>query len=139
MQSSPTSLNNKVTSMPDAMFSNLPANKRGRRVVREVVRYSEGTPKSRRCAAEIVVAAAYKLEEKTYSLPRPARHADVLRYMMIVLGVSNLLRALLLDESCGFLTSKGRFLPRAEAYDVALAAGQIKPKAYRRLLTEDLW
>lgn len=41
----------------------------------------------------------------------------------------------------GFLTSKGRFVTRAEAWDVALAAGQVEPEDMEgsQLFSENLW
>ena len=38
----------------------------------------------------------------------------------------------------GFLTNKGRCLSRSEAHDVAVKAGQIKPKISGTLISEDL-
>ena len=40
----------------------------------------------------------------------------------------------------GFLTSKDRFLTRAESYEVAVASGQIKPSdGSKCIFSEELW
>lgn len=43
-----------------------------------------------------------------------------------------------LNDVEGFLTSKGRFVTREEAQDVALAAGQIRSLQRRPLLSSDI-
>lgn len=43
-----------------------------------------------------------------------------------------------LDDVEGFLTSRGRFVTREEAQDVALAAGQISSRQGRPLLSSDI-
>lgn len=67
------------------------------------------------------------------TLPRPYRHADIL------LDIEGLR-----DPLYGFLTSKGRFVTRKEAYPIAENAGQIisRPDVTPTpgiLYTEDLW
>lgn len=86
---------------------------------------------------ERIVAAAIQLAGVTISLPRPARHAQVLWCAM----------DMDLDHfaACqGFLTSEGRFVNRIQAKHIAHIAGQeqMRPDSERhatQLFSEDLW
>jgi len=66
------------------------------------------------------------------------KHGNCISYLMDRLAI--------LDESAipskmteGFLTSNNRFVDRAEAAKIALAAGQIKRKKAAMLYSEDLY
>lgn len=87
---------------------------------------------------ETVVAAAISIEGLTLSLPRPARHGQVLQLSDIVFGDKYVGR-----EVQGFLTSTGRFVTRVEAMNIAFLAKQRfrqkKPCAPPQLYSEDLW
>lgn len=86
-----------------------------------------------------IAAAAIMKGGQVYSLPPPARHHDVLRYMS-TLG----LRQEGNDEQ-GFLTECGEFVRRKPAMMIAEHAGQLKrkqgPGTYQgpELFSEDLW
>lgn len=85
---------------------------------------------------ERIVAAAVHAYGATWSLPRPARHGDVL-FAIDQAGLCALAHG---PDSEGFLTSEGRFVGRLEAADIAVKAGQTDaPKWPPRLFSEDLW
>lgn len=83
-----------------------------------------------------VVAAAICSNGKVYSLPPPARHHNVLRYMA-KLGA--------MPKNCcgtqGFLLNDGRFCTRPSAKKIAKKAGQLLPRAMnlKDLYSEDVW
>ena len=85
---------------------------------------------------ERIVAAAIQYEGVTFSLPRPARHAQVMHSLDLLMTVEQMASA------CqGFLTSDGRFVNRVQARQIAFVAGQ-KPKTTgnsTHLFSEDLW
>jgi len=81
-----------------------------------------------------VYQAAIMYDGKIYSLPRPARHADVIRSIG---GMSG-------PHKEGFIDSAGYWLTRGGAYIRAQRTGQIKRKdefvyVAGLLYTEDLW
>lgn len=86
---------------------------------------------------ERVVAAAVKVNGLVHSLPAPARHHDVIGYIVRlklapkpVYGIQ------------GFVTSTGRFVDRKTAAYMAVRAGQVEEAKLRRrdmLFSEDLW
>jgi hypothetical protein len=86
---------------------------------------------------ERIVAAACRSNILILSLPRPARHGDVMwlasRRAIGPIG----------PDDQGFLTSEGRFVGRAEAKRIATAAGQIIRESGSPgdpdLYSEDLW
>ncbi len=82
---------------------------------------------------EIVATAAIRVDGEVWTLPRPARHDTVLWAWI---------RAHRVDDigmhEQGFVTSRGRFVGRDEAGELALAAGQVD-RAGLHLCTEDLW
>lgn len=92
-----------------------------------------------RIEGETIEMAALKPEGKdAVSLPRPARHHDVIRYMHEQ-GYS---RAEIARSEQGFVTSAGRFMWRAPALRVAQRAGQLiggKSISSTRLFSEDVW
>lgn len=73
---------------------------------------------------------------KTYTLPRPNRHHDVIR--SIPGGVKG-------PDKQGFVLDDGTFLGRREAMTLALANGQLKRRPGQehyqsdQLFSEDLW
>lgn len=68
------------------------------------------------------------------SLPAPYRHAHVMHPTNIMAGRH-------VTEQQGFLTSKGRFVPRDEAWKIAEVQGQIKQTTGSKgtLFSEDMW
>lgn len=85
---------------------------------------------------ERIVAAAIQHEGVTISLPKPARHGQILHC------AEQFLPEHALGAACqGFLTSEGRFVNRIQARQLAWIAGQ-QPKETanaRDLYSEDLW
>jgi hypothetical protein len=90
---------------------------------------------------ERIVAAALKIGRNVVaSMPPPARHHTIMHELFDLTG-GNRLSAVSPDAQ-GFLTDTGRFVGREEAWQIARAAGHIKPKDYvttGRLFSEDLW
>lgn len=89
---------------------------------------------------ERIIAAAVEVEGITFSLPKPARHAQVL-HSMDAAGFSEEMIAMACQ---GFLTSEGRFVNRVLARQIAYRAGQeqLRPEKERHqrdLYSEDLW
>jgi hypothetical protein len=87
-----------------------------------------------------VEAAAIRLGEAVFSLPRPNRHHNVM-WWLHTLGIS----AGLMHDS-GFVLSDGTYADRKRAMEVAKAAGQLiqrpgqtVPIAPPDLYSEDLW
>ena len=86
----------------------------------------------------MIKAAAIKgSHSEIYTLPKPARHANI-REMMEAKGVS-----LTLKHTDGFITDTGKFVDRYSAYKIAKKHGQILPFALDfpglTLTTEHLW
>jgi aryl-alcohol dehydrogenase-like predicted oxidoreductase len=85
---------------------------------------------------ELIVSAAVNAYGAIWSLPRPARHHDVLRAIDEA-GLSAIAPG---PDAQGFLTSDGRFVDRKAAVRIALDAEQIKePQWPPDLYSEDLW
>lgn len=95
---------------------------------------------------EKIVAAAIQWNNMTWSLPAPARHHDILYWM---LGMHPH-RDAILGETQGFETNKRFFVDRYEARKIADAAGQIiasrigpdgVPYKFQhpQLFSEDVW
>lgn len=85
---------------------------------------------------ERIVAAAIQIEGVTISLPKPARHGQVLHCAHRYLGISGG------RETQGFLTSEGRFVNRIQARHIAHIAGQEPGNTGGQtpeLFSEDLW
>ena len=85
---------------------------------------------------ERIVAAAIQWEGVTFSLPKPARHGQVLH------SLEPILPDYAITHCCqGFLTSEGRFVNRVQARQLAHMAGQEPGETggQRDLYSEDLW
>lgn len=86
--------------------------------------------------AERIVAAACRWQGEVYSLPAPARHGDVMRHINRHADAD----AIIVPDDQGFLTSKGRYVNRFEARDIARLGGQAKsPQHPDQLFSEDVW
>lgn len=71
------------------------------------------------------------------SLPRPARHGDIIASMDAIMGIDGPLAA---PDRQGFITDAGRFVNRVEAYGIAWRSGQIINESKGpQLFSEDLW
>jgi hypothetical protein len=84
----------------------------------------------------MIVAAAILRGSLVLSLPRPARHHDIIRSMTgyrIGFDPSLMIQ--------GFLTDEGRFMDREMAATHAVIHGQIIRLGFQpdKLFTEDLW
>ena len=83
----------------------------------------------------IVSAAVYV--GAIISLPRPARHGDIMSSMDTLMGIDG---ALAYPDRQGFITDTGRFVNRVEAFGIAWRAGQIiSGSKGPGLFSDDLW
>lgn len=82
---------------------------------------------------ETIRCAAIKLKGRVYHLDPPARHINVWISIPDPKPVGL--------EIQGFLTSKGRFVRRKRARQIAQGANQLRPgaTASTELFSEDLW
>lgn len=85
-----------------------------------------------------IVAAAIMYSGKVWTLPKPARHHDIIKNIFDktgeMAGNSKMMQ--------GFLDVHGTFIGRKEALRIALAARQVKNESEVRagmLFSEDLW
>lgn len=90
-------------------------------------------------APERIVAAAVQIHGVSFSLPRPARHGQVLHSLEGLVSDH-----LIYGAARGFLTSEGRFVNRVMAKQIAHRAEQpqLRPESerdQRDLFSEDLW
>ena len=87
-----------------------------------------------------IFAAAIKRPSNgmVFSLPRPARHNDVIAH---IVATNPDIKRVGAGYEQGFVTVLGRFVGREEALIIARAAGQIKEKhrPLDELLSEDIW
>lgn len=83
-----------------------------------------------------ISVAAIRFAGVIYALPRPGRHHNILR-LMKALGVPPLRG----KEEQGFLTSEGKFVDRKEGKLIAVARGQLIPRASKtsNLFSECMW
>ena len=88
--------------------------------------------------------AAIKRDNVIWTLPRPARHHNILWAMYDVdNGKSPDERPIIIPAhgEQGFITNDGAFVSRECAFNIATCAGQFigKPCAQPKLYSEDLW
>ncbi len=93
-------------------------------------------PETDEDAPRVVAAAILGHDGVPVSLPPPARHHDVIRHMVHVLGHSAPI-----DGEQGFMLSDGTFAHRRRARVFAELHGQLLPRAWglRELYSEDVW
>jgi hypothetical protein len=91
---------------------------------------------------EMIMAVACKWPDKPpFMLNKPARHGDILNEVRFHGHITNADG----DPLCGFITNKGRFVSRDEAWIIADAANQILKKNPSnggidgKLFSEDVW
>ena len=87
---------------------------------------------------EQIIAAAIQIEGVTISLPRPARHGQVLHAAEPFIAS----QSQLITCCQGFLTSEGRFVNRVQAKQIAHRAGQpiVRNDVHPRdAFSEDFW
>lgn len=80
-----------------------------------------------------IVAAAIVYKGKTYSLPAPNRHHNVIWLIHDETGDTNI------QGTQGFLTDTGKFVGRKQAKAIALKSEQITETEHDDLYSEDLW
>lgn len=85
-----------------------------------------------------IVAAALKRGDLIFSAPPPARHHTLMHEADRLFGDKH--DPFLPDEQ-GFIDSQGSFQSRADASQIAIAAGQIASTTFGGvdLYSEDLW
>lgn len=84
-----------------------------------------------------ITAAAILYKDTVYSLPRPARHHDIIRLILETTKESSIE-----ENEQGFLDDQGQFLRRAPALVIAERAGQLleeRPIWGTNLYSENLW
>jgi hypothetical protein len=81
----------------------------------------------------VCVAIKSEVDGTIISIPRPARHHDVIR-LMVQLKYPRPIKG-----EQGFLTNAGEFVNRIEAKDIAFSSGQITSSIAFTLTSEDLW
>lgn len=87
-------------------------------------------------SVERIIAAAIQYQGVALSLPKPARHAQVMHCAEQFLPEYAVPAAVQ-----GFVTSHGRFVNRVQARQIAYVAGQNPGTTggHRDLFSEDLW
>jgi hypothetical protein len=82
-----------------------------------------------------IECAAIVYKERTYSLPRPARHHDIIRLIHEETDDVNIF------GEQGFLLETGQFVRRAAAKRIARLAGQLLTRVSlsSHLFSEDVW
>ena len=84
-----------------------------------------------------ITHVAIQFQGKVYSLPKPNRHHDVIRYIVEQTGVDTV------DHTVqGFLDASGKFLTRKQALIHAEVNGQLRedrPIWANQLFSENLW
>lgn len=87
---------------------------------------------------EIIIAVAFKWHGLIISMPKPARHHNVIAEMFQF----GLPKEMGFVQNQGFITNMGRFVDRVEGFKIAKEADQIKgnvPNLTEYLISEDLW
>lgn len=83
----------------------------------------------------MIAQAAIRQDNIVYTLPRPARHHTIIRYMVRDLGM-----IIPIKGEQGFTTDNGIFVNRIQAAKIAIESGQIeKLNNPPELFSEDLW
>ena len=94
---------------------------------------------------EYVAVAAVRIRGVTISLPRPARHAQVLHTAeYLCLPNDSGIREDVITAEQGFLTSTGRFVTRVEAKHIGFISKQPILRSLEKLhpteaFSEDFW
>lgn len=88
----------------------------------------------------MIICAAIKQDNAVYQLPKPARHHDIIRYMVEIAGLPKPITG-----EWGFIDDVEGFVDRITASRLAVEAGQVheiqvtRLDGYRGLYSEDLW
>jgi hypothetical protein len=82
-----------------------------------------------------ITHVAIMQQDRIYSLPKPNRHADVIRMMIVEHGMEGPMTGIQ-----GFLTEIGGFMNRKDAAKLAVDTRQVKNLSVEgELFSEDLW
>lgn len=87
-----------------------------------------------------ITASALRLRDTIHTLPQPARHHHVRDHLIhnLKLSTDDILEAMDFPNQ-GFICNHGQYHTRAEALDIARAAGQVTSIIGGELTSEDLW
>lgn len=89
---------------------------------------------------ETIVSAALLVNGEVWSLPRPARHHVLIEAWCSSHWRDGSKARIPNDHIQGFVTSRGRFVDREAARELAIKSGQIEVSlVHKKLTTEDLW
>jgi len=103
------------------------------------------SPSHSHSETEMITHVAIKFHGKTFSLPAPNRHHDVIRLIVDETGVSHVDEINGNPDECeaqGFIDETGRFYNRKQALAHALYHEQVRDPSKVRLgmlFSEDLW
>ncbi len=86
----------------------------------------------------MITHVAIRFNGVIYSLPKPNRHHDVIRYIIELTGVETVNSH---GEDQGFLDSAGKYWNRSEALIIAKNNGQLRKDRpiLNKLFSENLW
>lgn len=89
----------------------------------------------------MIVAAAIRLDGDLYALPAPARHGDIIHW---IVANTEHERVPFEPMNQGFIDSNHGFVNRADAWMLAKMSGQLLPRAPTdgrggELYSEDVW
>lgn len=82
----------------------------------------------------MILTAAIRQDGVIYTLPRPARHHDIIKYMCVEKGV----KPPVLGEQ-GFIDDYEGFVGRRSALRIAMKCNQVKDECIPKLFSEDMW
>lgn len=84
---------------------------------------------------ETIIGVALEHEGVMHSLPRPARHHDIIQILYQVH------KETIVADTEGFMTSTGRYVLREEALSIAKNANQLLPSHEHptELFSESVW
>lgn len=95
----------------------------------------------------MIVAAAIRINHAVISMAAPSRHHDVLRQINGLYDPEDRPHWTYESETQGFITDKGEFLNRRDAFQHTIDCGQGQPRRRKgaanyqgeELYSEDLW
>ena len=89
-----------------------------------------------------IKAAAIKLNEQIFTLPKPSRHADIISYMLTPIEQGGAGQPNARGGECGFITEADQFVTRWRALRIAKYYNQLlegHTGFQGELYTNDLW
>lgn len=82
----------------------------------------------------MILTAAIRQSGVIYTLPRPARHHDIIKHMVVDKGIP----APITGEQ-GFIDDHEGFIGRKSAFVIALKCNQVRLESMPKLFSEDMW